>query len=47
MTDRSLAILALVLAVLALVGLIAHAAIPTPPAHTANPLGVGTGPVVA
>jgi len=40
MTDRALAITALIVAMFALVAIIGHALIPTPPAHTANPLGI-------
>lgn len=38
MTDRAIAWTALVLAVVVFVLLVFHAAIPTPPAHTANGL---------
>ena len=42
MTDRRLAQLALVLVVLALVVLLLHIAIPTPPAHRWDPFNLGT-----
>jgi len=40
METRTIAIAALALALISLLALIGHALIPTPPAHTANPLGI-------
>lgn len=38
---RTIAIAGLALALVSLLAIIAHALIPTPPAHTADPFGLG------
>lgn len=43
MTTEQRANLALGIAILALVAIVVHALIPTPPAHVANPFGLRAG----